>query len=195
MTLSVNFGNLPHFRPNAEKVLAAISFLIEEAERLGHELTQYDIVKSIFKADERHLNDYGRPITYDNYIAMAHGPVGDTAINMLNSDFDWSSVGLTYAPWQRSAPVGQKAFFSDLSVPCDREAMSGSDERLLLAVLIETKAQGFTKVRQTSHRHAAWRVAYKGRVGKAAPMDWRLIGRRRDDELIGELVIHSNAMA
>lgn len=189
----VNFGDLPAFRPNAPKVLAAICFLIEEAEKIGHELTQYEIVKSIFKADERHLNEFGRPITYDNYIAMEHGPVGDMAINMLNSHFDWTIVGLTKAPWVRSAPIGVKATFGNLSQPCDRDAMSGSDERMLLAALGETKEQGFTKVRQISHRNPAWRAAYKSRTGKAAPMDWRLIGQHCDDDLIADLVAFSNA--
>ena len=193
MNDNVNFGDLPTFKPDPAKVLAAICFLIEEAGERGEELTQYDIVKSIFKADERHLNDFGRPITYDNYIAMEHGPVGDMAIDMLNSLFDWAIVGLRNAPWQRSAPIGGKAVFHHLSVSRDRDALSGSDERMLLAALVETKAQGFKTVRQTLHRNAAYRAAYKTRTGKAAPMDWRLIGRCRDDELIDDLVAYSHA--
>ena len=195
MKISMNFGDLPTFTPNTEKVLAAISFLIEEAEKLGYELTQYEIVKTIFKADERHLNEAGRPVTYDNYIAMQHGPVGETAINMLNSDIDWSIIGLTEAPWARSAPVGRKAVFSGLSRPCDHDALSPSDERILLAELVETKAQGFTKTRRSTHRNPAWYIAYGARVGKAAPMDWRLIARHRDDALIDELVAFSSASA
>ena len=191
---TMDFGDLPAFKPNAVKIVAAISFLIEEAEKRGHALTQYDIVKSIFKADEQHLNEIGRPITYDNYIAMEHGPVGDMAIDMLNSLFDWSKVGLTAAPWVRSGPVSGKATFGQLSQPCDRDAMSGSDERMLLAALIETIQQGFSKIRQATHKNLAWRIAYSGRTGKAAPMDWRLIADHCDDDLINDFVAFSNAV-
>lgn len=47
----VNFGDLPAFRPaHPAKVLAAVSFLIQEAEKLEPQPTQYEIVESIFKA-------------------------------------------------------------------------------------------------------------------------------------------------
>jgi hypothetical protein len=53
------------------RILAAMLFLMNEHPGL----TQCQIVKSIFLADEQHLNTYGRPVTFDNYVAMPRGPV------------------------------------------------------------------------------------------------------------------------
>ena len=50
------------------------------------QITQYDIVKSLFLADKAHLNRYGRPITFDNYFAMKDGPVPNLAYNLLKRD-------------------------------------------------------------------------------------------------------------
>ena len=66
-------GDLPAYRPNAATLLAANSFLVEEAEKFGHQVTRYEIVKSIFKADGCHLDELGRPLPSDKYIAKEHG--------------------------------------------------------------------------------------------------------------------------
>ena len=48
---------LPKLRPNYKKILQSILFLINEAERRGFYVTEYDIDKSIFVADVRHLKN------------------------------------------------------------------------------------------------------------------------------------------
>src|SRR5271155_2168922 len=49
---------LKPFKPDRERILEAIIYLINK----GKNLSQYDIVKTIFLADKAHLNRYGRPI-------------------------------------------------------------------------------------------------------------------------------------
>lgn len=45
----------PRMDPDRKKILEVILFLLEEGERRGLLLTQYDIVKSMFLADKKHL--------------------------------------------------------------------------------------------------------------------------------------------
>src|SRR6266446_7375344 len=72
--------------PNQGRIVEAILFIFAEACERKIAVTQYDIVKSLFLADRAHLNKYGRPITFDNYVAMEHGPVPSTAYNFLKED-------------------------------------------------------------------------------------------------------------
>ena len=67
------------FYPDKDRILAAALFLMNEYPGI----TQYQIVKSIFFADERHLNTYGRPVTFDNYVAMPRGPVPSLVLDLL----------------------------------------------------------------------------------------------------------------
>ena len=69
-----------------EKSLAAICHVIGLAEKSEYQLTQYDIVKTLFLADRQHLNEFGRPITFDNYVAMTHGPVPSCSYDLLKSN-------------------------------------------------------------------------------------------------------------
>src|ERR1700733_613301 len=74
-------------KPNYKKILEAILFLINESERRGLYVTEYDIDKAVFLADVKHLNEYGRPITFDNYVAMVHGPVPSATRDILQPTF------------------------------------------------------------------------------------------------------------
>ena len=77
----------PHYR----KILESLIFLISEASKRGHRPTQYDLVKSIFIADLWHMNKHGRPITFDNHVAMEHGPVPSEAYDMLKARYNWKA--------------------------------------------------------------------------------------------------------
>ena len=72
--------------PNVNKILDTICFVIAEARERSKSVDQYDIVKTIFLADKKHLNKYGRPITFDNYHAMKFGPVPSLTYNFLKED-------------------------------------------------------------------------------------------------------------
>src|SRR5579871_5139061 len=76
----------PHLQPHLGRIVESVLFLVNEAHNQRFHLTQYDIVKSLFLADTIHLNRYGRPITYDNYVAMENGPVPSKAYNILKEE-------------------------------------------------------------------------------------------------------------
>ena len=88
-------------RPKPDKIIAAVAYLIQAASEQGLKITQYDIVKSLFLADKAHLNQYGRPITFDNYNAMENGPVPSTSYNFLKRDnYCMKTFGIKDFPWK-----------------------------------------------------------------------------------------------
>src|SRR3569833_2759794 len=95
-------------RPNIQKILEAVLFLLREAANADLRLTQYDIVKSVFIADLFHLEKYGRPISFDNYAAMENGPVPSETYNLLKPDYDGRSFSGEDWPLWSTAPAKDK---------------------------------------------------------------------------------------
>ncbi|HBP60233.1 MAG TPA: hypothetical protein DD668_11675 [Alphaproteobacteria bacterium] len=67
-------------KPNTAKIRESVLFLLNNTSA---GLDQYKIAKAIFLADVGHLNKFGRPITYDNYVAMKFGPVPSKTYDLL----------------------------------------------------------------------------------------------------------------
>jgi len=67
---------------NTSKALEVILWLA--SERPGIDV--YHVVKSAFYADKHHVNQYGRPIAGDDYIADQYGPLGDVIYGLLKGD-------------------------------------------------------------------------------------------------------------
>ncbi|RSV27861.1 Panacea domain-containing protein [Sphingomonas sp. ABOLH] len=176
MTPPMDFKDLPTFVPRKQKLLAAILLLIEEASSLGLKLTTGEIVKSLFLADDRHLADFGRPITFDNYVAMKNGPVGDTAVDMLNDrpNIRWSEFGVERAPWLQEQD-GDRSYYRAAGITADRRKLSPSDIDALRVALDHVTTVGFGKVSIETHAHPAWASAWLGKAegDRAAAMDWR----------------------
>jgi uncharacterized phage-associated protein len=87
-------GNRDFF-PNKDRVLEALVYLMERRDNLS----QYQIVKSVFLADRKHLNEVGRPVTFDNYVAMRQGPVPSLVYDLLKSVSTFAEIYKTDPPW------------------------------------------------------------------------------------------------
>ena len=153
--------------PYIDKIIDAIAFLLHKAQT---PLTQYQIVKAIFLADRDHLNRYGRPITYDNYVAMEHGPVPSCAYDCLkNNSTILIELGRDSFPWKEVENPGNKAkspntkFFEPTEAPEISELMSESDEIALEAALQKVLASDFSDLRMLTHEDPAWREAWDNR--------------------------------
>lgn len=62
---------------DAEKALEAIVYVSHRTQNL------FNIVKTLYFADKLHLQNYGRLITGDRYIAMEDGPVPSGAYDLI----------------------------------------------------------------------------------------------------------------
>ena len=169
--------------PHIGKVISSICFLISEAERLNFTLTQYDIVKSIFLADRSHLNKWGRPITFDNYFAMEHGPVPNLSYDLLkDNEYAKRRYGLDKLPWVRKALDARRfSFHSEGSVDVDA-LLSESDKEALTSALETVKILTFGQIRRLTHEDPAYVEAWREDGGRNAyPMRFELLFEGRDD--------------
>lgn len=182
--------------PNVHSIIEAILHIVTEADDASQTVTQYDIVKSLFLADRRHLNRYGRPITFDNYKAMLHGPVPDLAYDLLKEDrHAMSRHGVTALPWKRRpAPeVNEKsmAYFAPQR-PVDEDILSPSDMTELSHGLTVVKSLGFGQVRKLTHEDQAYLDAWEDDEAlKSFPMSYALLFDQPSIELAREVAFMS----
>ena len=149
--------------PNVPRILAAISFVINEAADRKETVTQYDIVKTLFLADRASLNKFGRPITFDNYVAMKDGPVPSTSYNFLKSDEKTlRRCSIKTLPWQSKPALkeGAKARSFEMQGHVDFDALSPSDLEELSNALTVVKSLGFSQVRKLTHDDPAYVEAW-----------------------------------
>jgi uncharacterized phage-associated protein len=165
--------------PHLDKIVEAILLVIREAVSRRKDVTTYDIVKSLFLADRAHLNKFGRPITFDNYVAMVHGPVPSTAYNILknhrstlqrvNGDIPWAS---------RPAPeIGQNAIaFINPARDVKDDVLTESDVEELKAALTVVQSLGFNQIRRLTHEDQAYLDAWEDDGERAQyPMSYSLL--------------------
>jgi len=188
---------MARLRPNRAKVVEAILFLLEEAGVRARALTQYDIVKSIFIADLWHLQKYGRPISFDNYVAMKFGPVPSTTYDMLKANYNWGRDEPEGWPlWDRVVQPGTSAAnFENPRRPANRRKLSESDIGELKEALTFVLAQGFGGVRDWTHSLKAYTDAWDARgIRRSNDMRYELLLENPDQDLVEDLAHASKHM-
>lgn len=193
MTPAMNFRDLPTFTPKKKKLIASILLLIEEAAKAGLILSKGEIVKALFLADDQHLEKYGRPITFDNYVAMKNGPVGDIASDLLNeNNIKWADYELDRAPWTIRTDQVDRKYYRLAAVTSNRRKLSPSDVEELSFALARIAAVGFGRISHETHKHTAWVAAWSKRdeTAGAAAMDWREFPKV-DSDAVSDLVMAS----
>jgi len=186
-------------KPNKRKILESILFLIEEAGRRGSYVTQYEIVKSIFLADINHLENYGRPITFDNYVAMKFGPVPSESFDMLKPEYKPSPLLSDAWPlWTReqSPSDGPNAFkYVAPARPANRRTLSETDRAALTQAIEKVKSLGFGALKNLTHKHRAYIDAWRDDGDRAAyDMKYNLL-LPEDDEEREEEIAHASKYA
>ena len=175
------------FEVNKEKVLNAVLFLIREANSRGKNPSQYDLVKALFLADRGHLNKYGRPITFDRYVAMIHGPVPSFSYDMLKPGFNWGTCNLRSAPWNAVADNKVHRFSLGDNAP-DIHKLSLSDQEFLTDAIATTLSLTFGQIRKLTHEDLAYIAAWKDEEGTSAfDMDMALLLDDYSSETIDDI--------
>lgn len=150
-------------KPRPDKIIDAILCILHEAHRKGVPVTQYHIVKSLFLADRRHLNQYGRPITFDNYFAMQHGPVPSLAYDILKEKPTvLRRYGIRNLPWTRKRSPDTNAFiYSSPARGVSEDVLSPSDMEALKSALDVVCALTFGQLRKLTHEDPAYIDAWE----------------------------------
>ena len=187
-------AGLPRLKPNVERIIVAVLYVIGVALDRGKAATKYEIAKAVFIADFRHLETFGRPITYDNYAALPDGPIPSFTLKLLQPDFDWHQVGEVGPLWETQAAPrgGSKAieYVRPKRAP-NLDKLSESDTDALRSALADVQAMGFHRTRDFTHRIPAYSKAWAKRGSANSQMiDYRDLSS--DRELIDDLIHTSN---
>ena len=181
-----------HLTPNKARILEAILLLIQRAQKEGFDVTQYDLVKSLFIADTSHLKVYGRPITYDNYSAMEHGPVPRFAYDMLKPGFEGAKFFGEWPLWGSEKAYRTVRHYKNPVREPNLRRLSVSDVTCLEEAQDIVRTLGFGGTRDFTHKHPAYMAAWRKDDNKRSfPMDYKLLIEDQDEELMAEIVMAS----
>ncbi|UDL96150.1 SocA family protein [Lichenihabitans sp. PAMC28606] len=184
----------PVLRANYRKTVEVILFLIEEAERKGVYVTTYDILKTIFVADVSHINNYGRPVSFDNYYAMKDGPVPSAAYELLGDERPekYGHVHGEWPLWQKEASPSDGNGVVKFVRPkrsANTRLLSETDISALREAMSLIKAQSFTETRDMTHEYPAYIEAWQEKGDKKSYlMDFSLLVEEKDDDFVSDVV-------
>jgi uncharacterized phage-associated protein len=171
------------FNFNAKKALEVILWLATKKPNIGY----HALLKTLFFAEEYHLNHYGRPIVGDVYLAMEYGPVASTtydilkqealAIELLDDDLPFENVNKKITPLRQP----------------DLRQLSPSDIEALEYAVSQYGDYDFKSLTDISHQHPAWKKA-KEHNEHNPRMDYKDFFSDSDDEIIQDLMETSKFM-
>lgn len=175
--------------PKRDKIVEGALLLLERAAEGGQALTAAKLVTTMFLADKAHLDAYGRPVFFDNYVATKSGPEGVAAIEMLDANYDWVSFGSEIAPW--TCQSTDDLACPQPSRPANMRRLSETDVEALVSALAMVMNLHPDQLRLFTHRSEAYVAAWSDGRGEGSKLDPRLIPDTRDDEMIDDLLYAS----
>lgn len=138
----------PEYRPEAAlgfdhlKSVQMIAYLVRKA---GGTIEKLKLIKLIYLAERRSFERRGRPMNFDSYSSLPHGPIASSALNGIDHKFirpEWDALNL--APNKRDVTIQQ-------DVSDDR--LSRSDRAILDATWDEFGGMTASKIRNWTHKH------------------------------------------
>jgi uncharacterized phage-associated protein len=179
------------FKPDKNRILETILYIMNHTKGF----TQYDIVKTIFLADRAHLNKYGRPVTFDNYVAMTHGPVPSLTYDLLKPSTNFSAYFDEERPWTTVAD-GNKNTFVNIQRAHKNEVLSKTDIAVLDSALDIIVTLSFGQIKNITHGDPAYIEAWQRRgVSDGSDIDMIRLLEDRDQETIERLAYSTNSDA
>lgn len=153
---------LVRLKENLPKIVFSIAYVINYANSIkGKRPSQYDIVKSIFLADRRHMNRFGRPITFDNYVALKHGPVPSLTYDLLRENTRAKArLDGRRIPWKKTN-VGKYNEYYDSSIEDFERYLSVSDIEALSGAYQTVLTLGFAQIRKLTHEDPSYVDAWE----------------------------------
>ena len=185
--------------PSYHKLVDVVLFLLTLAERKGQRLTTYQIVKAVFLADRWHLNEYGRPVTFDVYKAMKNGPVPSAVYDLL---LEVPNVIRKTGPalWTKTRREDAEGCLYEHYAP----QRAPDFENVLSETAVDALTEGFELInrmdfgtlRDFTHEDLAYKDAWReGVEAKSFVMDYALLLDRADPGFVAELAEIAEARA
>jgi hypothetical protein len=149
-----------HFEPNIEKALEAILYVLSKRPQVN----LYNVLKVVFEADKRHLNQHGRPVTGDAYIKMKHGTVPSAIFDMVRFDSRFlPRLQIREYPYQK---IGQYDLKAERKPNLD--VFSQSDLEALDEGIAAYLDLSFTEVQEKNHSEKCW---IEGKLNAPIPFE------------------------
>jgi uncharacterized phage-associated protein len=178
------------FNPKPDKLVDTMLYLASK----GIELSQYKMVKLLYLADREHLRRFGRPITFDKYVAMPFGPVASAAFDLLKGK---KALGVDPSdlPFERRKH-DKIVLVERPKRDIDRAIFSRSDLMVLDQTVEDYGQMSFDQLYKLTHEHFAYDRAWKSRKTKADEMRFEdfLAEDASKDDRVSDLSFTSKGM-
>jgi uncharacterized phage-associated protein len=179
------------FKPDKNRILEAILYIMNHTKGF----TQYEIVKTLFLADRAHLNKYGRPVTFDNYVAMTHGPVPSLTYDLLKPNTNFNTYFDEERPWTIESE-GKVNRFVKIQREHKKEVLSKTDISVLDSAIDIIVTLTFKQIKNVTHMDPAYVEAWQRRgTNDASDIDMIRLLEDRDQETIERLAYSTNSDA
>ena len=134
-------------RYREDKATQAAARLISSA---GGRLNVLKLMKLLYLAERRAIVEFGRPITFDSYYSMPHGPV-------MSFTYDRIQSAEKHSYWGKhiTERVGYEVTLRGSKVPCDQ--LSPAEEGLIDEVWDKYGHMSKYKLRDFTHTLPEWR--------------------------------------
>ena len=157
-----------NFQPKYKKIVELLLYMVHKQQSID----TYQAVKFLYLADRAHFNRYGRPITFEMYSALDHGPVATNTYDLLkNQNNDaMSKFGIEKLPFKKEK-LDKIIYLSSPSRSVDHTLFSKSDLKVMDEILEEFGEKSFLQLRNITHDHFAYKSAWSKRgQSKSYPM-------------------------
>jgi uncharacterized phage-associated protein len=159
------------FKPHFDKIIELMLYLAH----LRGGFDKYQVVKLFYLADREHINTYGRPITFDKYVALPFGPVASNAMDLMEGDrFTFKLANINKLPFDiEMKDVGLKKVevLSFPNLPVDIDVFSRSDIRVFDDIVERFGNKTFDELFNITHDHDAYKLAWRRRgTSRSSPM-------------------------
>lgn len=135
------------------------------------------LIKLMYIIDRAALISWGRPLTWDSYVSMPHGPVLSRTLDLINEGPDDDS------PWGAliTAPADYQVRLKEADPPTDE--LSETEEELIKRIFTKYGSMSRYKLRDLMHQHLQeWRDPQ----GSSLPIAYRdilLAGKKTEAEI------------
>ena len=118
----------------------------------GGKMAYMKLLKLLYLADRKALAEMGRPITFDHFVSMPHGPVLSRTLELMTDQNDPSEP--SYWSEYISAPANYEV---RLLTQAPNDQLSAAEEALLARIFDEFGHLGRFQIRDYTHTLREWR--------------------------------------
>ena len=173
-----------NYRRNSKKALEVILWFAEREPGID----VHRVLKLLFFADKKHLNEFGRPIVGDNYCALQFGPAGMGTYDILERKPGMrGAAGIREDedyPFHVRPGRRKKQIYA--TRPAEMRKLSESDRDSLDWAYRTYGHLDFNTLKRLSHEHPAWKKGSR-RPGKHMDYADFLEGENSQPERVEEL--------